>query len=212
MDYLTIALILFALGVLLLAAEVLLPTGGFLVVASLVFFALGVGVIVVRGDPIEAIAALGGLAIGLPIAGMIAVSAWKRLSLSGNLADDENDLGNRPGSGEADSLKNHTGKTVSPMRPSGTVEIDGRRIDAMTEGMMLEAGVWVRCVDVRGGKVIVRQMESPSGLTEIDPNEARPEEDLGLDWGKTSPRPTPTPPDQKRLSDNPDDFDLGPDK
>ena len=205
MDYLTIALILFAIGAILLAAEVLLPTGGFLVVGSLVFFALGVGIIFVQGTYLEAAAALGGLAIGLPIAGMIAVSAWRRLSLSATLSDDEDDSGARPASSGAETLKNHTGKTVSPMRPSGTVEIDGRRVDAMTEGGMLEAGVWVRCVDVRGGKVIVRQMESPPGMTEIDPNETRPDDGLGE---MPSSHPAPSPPEPKRLSENFDDFDL----
>jgi membrane-bound ClpP family serine protease len=208
MDYLTIAVLLFAMGAILLAAEVLLPTGGFLVVAALVFFAVGVAVILAQGTTVEAVAALSGLAIGLPIAGIIAVSAWKRLSLSSTLSEDEDDSAHRPGSGKADALKNHTGKTVSPMRPSGTVEFDGQRIDAMTEGGMLEAGVWVRCVDVRGGKVIVRQMESPPDITDIDPQEARPDDDLGFGRDKPSTHPASAPPEPKRLSDNLDDFDL----
>ncbi|HJZ54615.1 MAG TPA: hypothetical protein VKE74_06630, partial [Gemmataceae bacterium] len=45
MDYLTLALILFAIGVIMLVAEILLPTGGILVVVSLLFFSLGVGII-----------------------------------------------------------------------------------------------------------------------------------------------------------------------
>ena len=134
MDYLTIALILFLIGAILLAAEVLLPTGGFLVVASLLFFALGVGIILTQGTTIEAVVALGGLAAGLPVAGLVAVSAWRRLSLGTILPDDADGSAFASGATELDALKNHTGKTVSPMRPSGTVEFDGKRIDAMTEG------------------------------------------------------------------------------
>jgi membrane-bound serine protease (ClpP class) len=54
------------------------------------------------------------------------------------------------------------------MRPSGTVEFDGRRVDAMTEGVMLDAIVWVKCVDVKAGKVIVRQVPKPKDLSEFD--------------------------------------------
>jgi len=66
------------------------------------------------------------------------------------------------------------GKTVSPMRPSGTVEFDNTRVDAMTEGVMIDAGVFVRCVDVRGGKVIVRRMDAPRDLTDINLDDPKP--------------------------------------
>jgi membrane-bound serine protease (ClpP class) len=87
------------------------------------------------------------------------------------------------------------------MRPSGTVEFDGRRVDAMTEGVMLDAGVWVRCLEVKGGRVIVREMESP-----LDDSELSPSPRL-----EVSPPPPQSPPPPKRPAD---DFhlDLGPDK
>ena len=164
MDYLTVALVLIAVGVLLLLAEVVIPTGGILVVAALLCFAVAVGTILYYGTLIEGAVAIGGLAVGLPIAGMIAVAAWRRMSLDTALDADPTAA---PPAADASRLKGRTGKTVSPMRPSGTVEIDGRRIDAMTEGMMLDAGVWVRCVDVKRGQVIVRQLE-PTEVAGID--------------------------------------------
>lgn len=215
MDYLTIALILFLIGVVLLAAEVVLPTGGILVVASLLFFALGVGIILTRGTTIEAVAALGGLAVGLPVAGLIAVSAWRRLSLGSILPDNEGNAGFASGATELEMLKNHTGKTVSPMRPSGTVEFEGRRIDAMTEGVMLEAGVWVRCIEVKGGKVIVRQIESPTDIANIasDEDESLMDDLPGIHRGMSPPTaPSPNPPEPKKPIDDFDDLDLGLDK
>jgi membrane-bound serine protease (ClpP class) len=188
MDYLTVAVIFFGIGALLLAGEVLLPTGGFLVVASLLCFALGVGVILYHGDTVEAAVALGGLAIGLPVAGLVAVSAWRRLSLSSGLPDGADTDTLRDGRSETESLKNQVGKTVSPMRPSGSVEIDGRRIDAMTEGVMLDAGVWVRCIEVKGGKVIVRQIEAP-GVTDISPDEKPRRETFGGWPSESAPPP-----------------------
>jgi membrane-bound serine protease (ClpP class) len=48
------------------------------------------------------------------------------------------------------------------LRPSGVVDFDGKRIDVITEGMMVAVGGWVRCVDVRAGKVVVRPSEAPN--------------------------------------------------
>lgn len=185
-DYLAIALILISIGVVLLLAEILLPTGGFLVVGALLFFALGVGTILYYGDTTEAVVALGGLAVGLPAVGFVAIHAWRRLSIGAALEAGaaEGGVGSSPQIGELEALKGRVGKTVSPMRPSGTVEFDGRRVDAMTEGMMIDAGVWVRCVDARAGKVIVRQMEAPGDIHDInldDPDaDPDPYKDLDL--------------------------------
>src|SRR5438270_8547091 len=90
-EYLTIALVLFALGLVCLLAEILLPTGGILVVISLLFFAFGVGTILYYGTTAEAVVALGGLAVGLPAAGFVAVHAYRRLSLGSPLDTEDRD-------------------------------------------------------------------------------------------------------------------------
>src|SRR3954463_15122210 len=84
-DYLTIALVLFAIGVILLLAEILLPTGGILVVAALLFFTVGVGIILRYGDTVEAGGASGARPVGRPAAGFVAVHAWRRMSLGSSL-------------------------------------------------------------------------------------------------------------------------------
>ncbi|HVL12396.1 MAG TPA: NfeD family protein, partial [Gemmata sp.] len=119
-------------------------------------------IIFARGTTTEAVVAMAALAVGLPAAGYVAVAAYRRMSIGSELDEAAAPLA-VAGLTELEALKSRTGKTVSPMRPSGTVEFDGRRIDAMSEGVMLDAGVWVRCVEVKGGKVIVRQMEPPAG-------------------------------------------------
>jgi len=210
MDYLTIALILFTIGVIMLIAEILLPTGGILVVVSLLFFALGVGIILAQGTTTEAVVAIAGLALGLPAAGFVAVSAWRRMSIGAILPDDATAPGTVTGVVELETLKNRTGKTVSPMRPSGTVEFDGKRVDAMTEGVMLDAGVWVRCLDVKSGKVIVRQIEPPADMTDITPDAPRKDADIPLEVSPPpKPEPAVSPPPPKKPADD-FDLDLGP--
>lgn len=211
MDYLTVALVMFTIGVVLLLAEILLPTGGILVVVSLLFFALGVGIILARGTTTEAVVAIAGLAVGLPAAGFVAVSAWRRMSIGTVLPEDAMAPGVTPGGPELEMLKNRTGKTVSPMRPSGTVEFDGKRVDAMTEGVMLDAGVWVRCIDVKGGKVLVRQMDPPADVTDIDLNAPLRDAASDLRLSALPPQAAPSPPPRKPANDL-DDLDLGLDR
>jgi membrane-bound serine protease (ClpP class) len=202
MDYLTVALILIGLGALLLLAEIFVPTGGVLVVGALFFFAAAVGIILYYGSRIEAVVAVIGLAVGLPAVGYAAVSAWKRMSLTSALDETAAEAVSAPS--DLELLKGRTGKTVSPMRPSGSVEFDGRRVDAMTEGMMLDAGVWVRCVDVKRGLVIVRKMEAAVDLADIQPSAGVPPKAAE----PASEQPTRDEP--KR--DDFDDFDIGLDK
>src|SRR6185312_599017 len=186
MDYLTIALILIVIGVVLLIAEMLVPTGGFLVVGALLFFAIGVGTILYNGDTMEAVVAVAGLAIGLPAAGFVAVAAYRRMSLHSALDSDEMAATaiDGPQLAGLEALKGRVGKALSPLRPSGAVEFDGRRVDAMTEGMMIDAGVWVRCVDVRAATVVVREMEAPRDIDDIqlddDSPPRRPIDDFDL--------------------------------
>lgn len=195
MDYLSLAFVLAVIGVILLAAEVLIPTGGFLIVAALLFFAAAVGTIIANGDTAEAAFAVGGLALGLPVVGFVMVAAWQRLAIGRSLAaGGGNDLvAGMPHVAELEYLRGRLGRTVSPMRPSGTVLIDGRRIDAMSEGMPLDADTWVKCVDVKGSRVLVRRMDVPPDLADIDPE------------GGPRPAVKPTAPVPRDV----DDLDLG---
>jgi membrane-bound ClpP family serine protease len=191
MDYLTLALLLILIGVVLLGAEILLPTGGFLVVGALLCFAVGVGTILYYGTALEATVAVAGLAVGIPASGFAAVTAWRRMSIGRALDPDAAATAvDMPGLVRLEELRGRVGKTATPMRPSGSVVFDGRRVDALTEGMMLDAGVWVRCVAARAGKVVVRQIDPPADLSDVSPGAPPapggpvPDIDLDLDIDK----------------------------
>lgn len=53
------------------------------------------------------------------------------------------------------SLVGRTGTAATVLRPAGVVDIDGERVDVVTEGEFLEAGAAVRVVYVRGNRVVV---------------------------------------------------------
>lgn len=56
-----------------------------------------------------------------------------------------------------DHLLGAIGETETILRPSGTVRIDDRRIDAVSEGEFLPKGVLVEVIDVSGNRVKVRR-------------------------------------------------------
>lgn len=169
-SYLAVSLLLIGIGVVLLIGEFFLPSG-LMVVAAITLFAIAVAVIWYWGTTQEAIIASIGLAVGLPAVFAGLFKAWGRFSLKSGLDADAAGgtlTAAMPELSELEQLKGKYGRTVTPMRPSGSVEIDGRRVDALSEGVMLDAGVWVRCVDVKGSRVTVRQVDAPANLGDIN--------------------------------------------
>jgi membrane-bound ClpP family serine protease len=167
--YLALAFVLIGCGVVLLVAEFFLPTGGVLVVVGLGLIAVAVGVILYYGSTMEAVAAVIATCVGIPIAWNVLLYGWQRMSKQVTLDSEtvQATVANTPEATGLEQYRGRYGKTVSPMRPSGTVEIDGRRLDALTEGMMLDAGAWVKCVGTRAGWVVVRRVDPPAGLSDM---------------------------------------------
>jgi membrane-bound serine protease (ClpP class) len=91
----------------------------------------------------------------------------KRLVL--DVGDEDDTMAKTPVNLELEQLRGKYGKTLSSLRPSGITEFDGRRVDTLSEGVMIDPGVWVRCIDVKAGRVIVRQVERPPVLDDMDP-------------------------------------------
>jgi len=174
MENLLIAYALIVLGLVLLAAELFLPTGGIL-------FVLGVGALVVgvamtfAESTSRGMVTLIAVFVIIPIAGPILIHYWpktpvgKRFFL--NRPDEDDTLANMPVNLELEQLRGRYGRTISWLRPAGIAEFDGRRIDIMSEGDMVEPGQWVRCMDVRAGRVIVRQVERPPDLADMKPTD-----------------------------------------
>ena len=55
-------------------------------------------------------------------------------------------------------LLNGTGVALTQLRPSGTASINGRRVDVVTEGGLIERGTAVKVVAVEGARIVVREV------------------------------------------------------
>jgi membrane-bound serine protease (ClpP class) len=113
----------------------------------------------------------------IPIAGPVLLHLMPRTKMGKKLfldaAAEDASVAAMPVNLELEQLRGRYGKTLSSLRPSGITEFDGRRVDTMSEGDMIAPGQWVRCIDVKAGRVVVRQVDRPPDLADMDPMELR---------------------------------------
>ena len=162
---LIVGYVLIFAGLFLLVAELFMPSGAFLVL-SLAAIVIGVAMTFLYSeDPTRGIVTLICVFAAVPLIGGMVLHYWpktrigKRFFLNG--PEEDATVASMPVNLELEQLRGRFGRTVSPLRPAGVTDFDGRRVDTITEGMMVNEGQYVRCIDVRAGKVIVRQVEKP---------------------------------------------------
>jgi hypothetical protein len=69
------------------------------------------------------------------------------------------------------------------MLPSGAARIEGRVVDAVSQGMPIDKGQRVVVVEARAYRVVVRPVEEGEQVASTDPNDvlSRPLDELGLE-------------------------------
>jgi membrane-bound serine protease (ClpP class) len=171
--YLALAAILF--GILLLALEVFIPSGGILMILSL--FSLGAGVVMVfyapaseGGGVTAGVITIIGLVMLLVVVGGMFLYFFPQTSMGKQYFLSQPTEEESAVTTEAEDafaqLRGQLGKTVTQHQPSGAVEVQGRRYDSVTEGMFVDAGQLVRVVAVKGTQLIVRPV-SGRELTDL---------------------------------------------
>jgi membrane-bound ClpP family serine protease len=186
MDPIFWAALLLLVGLTLIMAEIFIPTGGILGFLSFSSIVAAIVLAFYKGTPSTGLLFLLIACVGVPVA--IAAGfrflpetpMGKRLlpsipTTEEVMPDDEERRHLR-------GLVGKVGRAKSKMLPSGAVEIDGRVVDAVSQGFAVEPGQPVRVIEVRGTMVVVLPIdELPAN--ERDPNDvlAQPIESLGID-------------------------------
>jgi membrane-bound serine protease (ClpP class) len=169
------AVLLIVVGLVFLVAELFLPTHGVLFLAGAAAIFAGVALTFIHGDSSTGVLTLVSVFIFVPTVWGLAFQVWRRSPMGRRMIlrsgpDDDATVATMPVHLELEQLRGRFGRTMSTLRPSGLVDFDGRHVDTITEGMMVEPGTWVRCIDVRAGKVVVRPMDPPelADLQDLD--------------------------------------------
>ena len=151
-----IAVILLIAGVLLLGAEIFSP--GFGLTGALGLACL-FGAIVFTAQSVTEGMILTLLllaAAGIVLAIVLTAASRGKLKI---ILRETSGTGTNPSAAApyADSL-GKTGIAVTVLRPAGAAEIDGRRLDVVTQGEYLEAGTPVEVLRVEGNRIVVRKI------------------------------------------------------
>jgi membrane-bound serine protease (ClpP class) len=164
-EQLSLAYALILVGCLLLALELVLFAHGILAVLGLSGVLVG-AVLVIGQDPTLGFISLLGLFVAIPALGRLLLNYWPHSPMGrrflSQLPGDATTVAKMPSRVEHEQLLGRYGKTVTSLHPSGASEFDGRRVDTVSEGPLIEAGQWVRCVEVAAGRVVVRQSAPPA--------------------------------------------------
>ena len=143
-------------GVLIIIAEIILPSGGLLSLVAVGLFGYSLfivfhdistmaGTYFVLADLII-IPAL--LALGLKILARSPATLRETLSSKNGVVSQ---------SPELESFMGREGKSVTDLRPGGTAIIDDKRLDVVSRGEYIEKGSNLIVVEVTGNQIIVRE-------------------------------------------------------
>jgi len=162
MDYWIWAVLLLVLGMCLGIMEVFFTSAGLLAFLSAASIIAAVITGFQQGQMAGFIILILAMA-GMPTAVVLAFKYWprtaigRRVLLSAPTSDDV--LPEGRGKEHLKALVGRVAKTKSKLLPSGVVVVDGRNVEAVSEGMPIEVGQEVRIVQVRGKRVVVRPIE-----------------------------------------------------
>lgn len=146
-------IIIFAIGLLAMVIELFIPgavigISGFIAVVGSIVYAFYTGQTLL-GSILFALTVL-----FIPFFFLL----WKNV-IGRLLALNESEQGYRSSLGNYEELMGKTGTATSPLRPSGTAEIEGRRYAVVTRGEMLDKGTPVKVIEVAGSRLTVTRLE-----------------------------------------------------
>lgn len=155
-------LLLLALGLGLAVLEVFFPSAGILALLSAGSLIASV-VLAFRQSAGLGMGILVAIVVGAPTIIILAFRWWPYTSMGKqvllDLPKSEDVLPDDPERQQLKGLVGRVGRAKCRMLPGGIVSVDGRTIEAVSEGMVIETGQSVRIIKVQANRAIVRLVE-----------------------------------------------------
>jgi membrane-bound ClpP family serine protease len=185
MDPLAWAILLLFLGLALVSIEVFVPSGGILGFLAIVSLTAGIVLAFYHRGAETGFLFLTLTAVAVPLALVLAFRYWPKTPMGRRLLLDvpsgHEVLPDSPRRQHLRQLVGKTGVAKSVMMPSGAVVIEGHTIDALSEGIPIDAGQRIKVIEVRGTRVLVRPIDDSEVPAASDDVLSQPIESLGLD-------------------------------
>lgn len=127
-----VGIILVGWGVLLLAVDVTQATAALVLalIATIVIFILGLRM-------------------------MSSYNMWYKLTLQNKQNSKEGYVAPAP---ELSLFAGKEGVALTPLRPAGSAEVEGQRLDVVSEGEFIRAGMRVKVIKVEGTRIVVKEI------------------------------------------------------
>ncbi|TET09813.1 MAG: nodulation protein NfeD [Candidatus Atribacteria bacterium] len=155
-------IILFAIGILLLLVEILfIPGFGLAGIGGIA--AILASIFLTFGNIVQAtysiLIALGVSVIGffLLIKYIPSTRTWRKFVLS---TEQKKELGYTVGTKDLKRLTGKEGIAITPLRPSGIVEVNGKKINALTLGEYVDSNTKIKIISVEGNKIVVEAVNA----------------------------------------------------
>ena len=183
MNFLIWAIILILVGFLLVALELFIPSGGILGFLAVTAVIASLVLAVLHGGSTTGIVFVAVAVVGFPAAILLALKYWPRTRLGRRVLLDipaEDDvLPETDDRFHLEGLIGRFGTAETKMLPSGTIKIEKKTYEAISEGMPIEPGQTVEVVQTRNNRLVVRLADRQPPQGEVGLSERI--ESLGID-------------------------------
>lgn len=158
MGWLLFAVFLYVACAALIVAEVFIPSGGLLSICALACIVGGVAIFF-RISPLAGWLGIGVAIIMIPL---LLIGAYRLLPktrfgrhvmLAGPVRERGDAISDTP---ELIKLLGETGEVLTPLRPVGTCDFSGRRVECVAEAGYVQKGAAVKVIRVEGTQLTVR--------------------------------------------------------
>ena len=169
-----VAILLLGLGLAFIVAEVLFPSLGLL---SLLATACIVGALAVAfaDSTSTGLNFLIAVAVLVPVVMLVGFKLFPRSPMGRKMIAPGLSFDATASTDERDSaLLGREGVVESALRPTGIARIDGRRVDVVTRGELLEPPARVRVIEVTGNRVVVAATDAPAAPNQPSAAPTRP--------------------------------------
>lgn len=167
---LPLALVLLFCGLAVLVLELFVPSAGvlFVIAFGCIVASVWVGFWVSTTTGLVMLILVLFLSLILP---GVFLQLWKRTPIGRRMflpepAEDSEPPALVP---ELESWIGKFGKTITALRPSGLVQLDSQRVDAISDGPVIDRGKVVRVVGIKGSRVVVHLEGDVTSLDESRP-------------------------------------------
>jgi len=155
-------IILFVIGLILLLAEIFfIPGFGLAGIGGIA--AILASIFLTFGNIVQATYSIS-IALGVSVIGFFllikyipSTRTWRKFVLS---TEQRKELGYTVGTKDLKRLNGKEGIAITPLRPSGKAEVNGKKLNVITRGEYVDSNTKIKIISVEGNKIVVEAVNA----------------------------------------------------